>query len=71
LKDAVSDRTRLQSIAYTGQAHIRTWSPERNITSTLDAIRIGVTRARRTAGKESVASEVIPKKSAVDAQRQR
>jgi glycosyltransferase involved in cell wall biosynthesis len=71
LKDALSDRTRLQSIADTARAHIQTWSPERNIAATLDAIRIGVTRAHRTTGKEGVASEVIPKKSAVDTQRRR
>jgi glycosyltransferase involved in cell wall biosynthesis len=46
LKDATSDRTRLQSASGTALAHIQTWSPERNIAATLDAIRIGVTRAR-------------------------
>jgi len=46
LKDALNDRTRLQSIADAARAHIQTWSPERNIAATLDAIRIGVTRAR-------------------------
>jgi hypothetical protein len=29
LKDALSDRTRLQSIARAAMAHIQTWSPER------------------------------------------
>src|SRR5215472_13771229 len=49
LKDGSSDRTRLQSASGTALAHIQTWSPERNIAATLDAIRIGVTRARGSA----------------------
>jgi glycosyltransferase involved in cell wall biosynthesis len=47
LKDALADRTRLQSIARASVAHIQTWSPERNIAATLDAIRIGVTKVGR------------------------
>src|SRR5215469_1490063 len=57
LKDALNDRARLQSIANAARAHIQTWSPERNIAATLDAIRIGVTRTRRFTNKGSVASE--------------
>lgn len=71
LKDALNDRTRLQSIADAARAHIQTWSPERNIAATLDAIRIGVTRARGSTDKEQVSSQAIPKKSAVRPQRQR
>jgi len=71
LKDALSDRTRLQSIADAARAHIQTWSPERNIAATLDAIRIGVTRARGSTDKEQVSSQAIPKKSAVRPERQR
>jgi glycosyltransferase involved in cell wall biosynthesis len=47
LKDALTDRTRLQSVARAAFAHIQTWSPERNIAATLDAIRIGVTKVGR------------------------
>jgi hypothetical protein len=69
LKDALTDRTRLQSIADTARAHIQKWSPERNIVATLDAIRIGVTRARGSPDKEGVSSQPLPKKSAVHPQR--
>ncbi len=47
LKDTLTDRTRLQSVARAALAHIQTWSPERNIAATLDAIRIGVTQVGR------------------------
>jgi len=47
LKDAVTDRTRLQSVGRAALAHIQTWSPERNIAATLDAIRIGVRQVGR------------------------
>jgi glycosyltransferase involved in cell wall biosynthesis len=71
LKDALTDRTGLQSVADTALAHIQTWSPERNIAATLDAIRLGVTRVCGSTDKESVSSQAIPKKSAVHPQRQR
>jgi glycosyltransferase involved in cell wall biosynthesis len=47
LKDTLTDRTRLQSLARAAVAHIQTWSPDRNIAATLDAIRIGVTQVGR------------------------
>lgn len=71
LKNALADRRRLQSIGEAALAHIRTWSPERNIAATLDAIRIGVTRARGSTDKERVSVQARPKESAVDSQRQR
>jgi hypothetical protein len=74
LKDALTDRTRLQLVAGTALAHIphiQTWLPERNISATLDAIRIAVTRARGSTDKEGVSSQVIPKKSAARPRRQR
>src|SRR5215472_13237124 len=57
LKDALADRTRLQSVAATALAHIRSWSPEHNIAATLDAIRLGITRMRGSTDKESDSSE--------------
>ena len=65
LKDALADRTRLQFVGRTSLAHIQTWSPERNIAASLDAIRIGVSRAHGSTDKESVSSRAIPKKSAI------
>jgi glycosyltransferase involved in cell wall biosynthesis len=47
LTDVAADRARLQSVARAALAHIQTWSPERNIASTVEAIRIGVTHAGR------------------------
>jgi len=45
LTDVAADRARLQSVARAVPAHIQTWSPERNIAATVEAIRIGVTHA--------------------------
>ena len=44
LKDAFVDRSRLQLVSRSALAHIQTWSPERNIAATIDAIRIAVAR---------------------------
>lgn len=44
LENALADRARLQSIARAALAHMRTWSPQRNIAATIDAIRIAVAR---------------------------
>ncbi|HVH72955.1 MAG TPA: glycosyltransferase family 4 protein [Candidatus Dormibacteraeota bacterium] len=65
LKDALTDRTRLQAIAEAARTHIQTWSPRRNIAATLDAIRIGVTRARGSTDKGKAPSHAISKESAV------
>lgn len=50
LRGACTDRSHLRSIARTALAHIQTWSPERNIAATLDAIRTAVARAGRRSG---------------------
>src|SRR6267142_2283850 len=71
LKDALSDRARLQSIARAVVTHIQTWSPERNITATVDAIRIAVPRFRRATGEEYVPSQEVTEKSSVQPQKQR
>jgi len=47
LKDALSDRTQLQFLGRAALAHVRTWSPERNISATFDAIRTAVMRLGR------------------------
>src|SRR6266481_199821 len=71
LKNALADRTQLQSIARAAVTHIQTWSPERNITATVDAIRIAVARLRRARSEEHVPSQEETEKSSVHAQRQR
>ena len=63
LKGVLTDRTRLRSVAGRALAHIQTWSPERNVTAALDAIRISVTRARGSEDKEHVSSQERPRKS--------
>jgi glycosyltransferase involved in cell wall biosynthesis len=51
LKDALADRGHLASLGSAALAHIRTWSPERNIAATFEAIEIGVARrGRRSSG---------------------
>jgi glycosyltransferase involved in cell wall biosynthesis len=47
LKLAVMDRAHLQSVAHAAFAHIQTWSPQRNIAATMEAIRIAVGRVGR------------------------
>ena len=65
LKDALADRTGLRSVGEAALAHIQTWSPERNIAASLDAIRIGVARVHGSSDKESASSQAISKKSAI------
>lgn len=50
LKDALTDRVLLASLGRDAIAHMRTWSPERNIAATLEAIEIAVARKGRRAG---------------------
>jgi glycosyltransferase involved in cell wall biosynthesis len=50
LKDALANRAHLASLGRAELAHIRTWSPERNIAATLEAIEIGVARRGRRSG---------------------
>jgi len=50
LKDALADRARLASLRRTAIAHMKTWSPERNIAATLEAIEIAVARKGRRSG---------------------
>lgn len=47
LKNAVADRARLASLGRAAVAQMRTWSPERNIAATLEAIKIAVARKGR------------------------
>jgi glycosyltransferase involved in cell wall biosynthesis len=53
LKDALADRGLLRSLRGAAVAHMQTWSPERNIESTLDAIEIAVARKQRRSGARS------------------
>ena len=67
LKDALADRTRLASLGRAAVAQMQTWSPERNIAATLEAIEIAVARLGRrsvVAGAESSAqtSPAAPQK---------
>lgn len=50
LKDALADRARLASLGRTAISHMQTWSPERNIAATLEAIEIAVARKGRRSG---------------------
>jgi glycosyltransferase involved in cell wall biosynthesis len=50
LKDALADRARLASLGRSAIAHMQTWSPERNIAATLEAIEIAVARKGRRSG---------------------
>jgi glycosyltransferase involved in cell wall biosynthesis len=50
LREALADRVRLASLGSTAVAHMRTWSPERNIAATFEAIEIAVARRGRRSG---------------------
>lgn len=63
LKNALSDRTRLQAAARAARAHIQTWSPQANIAATVEAIRTGVSRASggpKIAQGDSAAHRAVP-----------
>ena len=49
LKSALADRELLASLGRAAVAHIQTWSPERNIAATFEAIEIAVARKGRRA----------------------
>jgi glycosyltransferase involved in cell wall biosynthesis len=50
LRDALADRVRLASLGSTAVAHMLTWSPERNIAATFEAMEIAVARRGRRPG---------------------
>jgi glycosyltransferase involved in cell wall biosynthesis len=61
LRNALSDRARLREIGQSALAHMQTWSPERNIEATVEAIRIGVSRkVQRPEQTDSSASPSKP-----------
>jgi glycosyltransferase involved in cell wall biosynthesis len=55
LKGALNVPEQLQLVARAGREHIRSWSPERNIAATVEAIRTAVTRVGR--GSAAVVSD--------------
>lgn len=44
LKDALGDRVRLRALRTAAVAHIRTWSPERNVEATVESFRVAASR---------------------------
>ncbi|HXJ06517.1 MAG TPA: glycosyltransferase family 4 protein [Candidatus Acidoferrum sp.] len=63
LKEAVVDRARLASLGRSAIAHMHSWSPERNIAATLEAIEIAANRkVRRSAAaiQDSSATDTSP-----------
>jgi glycosyltransferase involved in cell wall biosynthesis len=48
LKSAAADRARLKALAHEYNSHIRSWSPEKNISATIEAIRVAVLRVGRS-----------------------
>jgi glycosyltransferase involved in cell wall biosynthesis len=63
------DRPLLQRIRELGLAHLQTWSPQRNVAATVDAIELAAWRVR---GKKPGTNEVLagPSKSSVPSVRQ-
>lgn len=63
LKNALADHARLASLGGAAREHMRTWSPERNIATTLEAIEIAAGRKGRRAGavpRDSAAVQGTP-----------
>lgn len=63
LASALADRALLASLGRSAVAHMQTWSPERNIAATFEAIEIAVARKGRRAGAthpEASASHTAP-----------
>jgi glycosyltransferase involved in cell wall biosynthesis len=70
LNSALSDCVRLQSAVRSGFALIQTWSPERNIAATAEAIQIGVAHVRRLPAAKEKSSAATPENPATHPQRQ-
>jgi glycosyltransferase involved in cell wall biosynthesis len=60
LRSAVSDRSRLASLAAAASRRIASWSPKENIAGTIEAVRIAVSRIRREPRHTSAAHAVPP-----------
>jgi glycosyltransferase involved in cell wall biosynthesis len=69
LSTTARDRTLLQSIRQLGLAHLQTWTPQRNVSATLEAIELAVPRAQ---GKKPTGNELqtSASKSSVSSARQ-
>jgi glycosyltransferase involved in cell wall biosynthesis len=69
LSTTARDRTLLQSIRQLGLAHLQTWTPQRNVSATVDAIELAVSRVH---GKKLTTNElsVDASKSSVSSARQ-
>jgi glycosyltransferase involved in cell wall biosynthesis len=60
LKEELADRVRLAALGRAAVAHMQTWSPERNIAATLEAIEIAVARRGRRATDTRSDSSAVP-----------
>ena len=47
IRNAAADPARLKELGRAALAHIQTWSPERNIVASVEAVRIAVSRMGR------------------------
>jgi len=70
MRKNTADSARLRDLGRAGLAYVQTWSPERNIASAVEAIRIGVARTRRSPGSGEMPPTVAPENSAPPPQRQ-
>jgi glycosyltransferase involved in cell wall biosynthesis len=69
LRNAVADRARLQAVGERGVEHMRTWSPERNIEATIQAIEKAVSRKCRIMSAPEASAEPGTKSSVTSARR--
>jgi glycosyltransferase involved in cell wall biosynthesis len=68
IREAAGDRARLKDLGRTSLAYVQTWSPERNIAATFEAIRMAASRLNRNSA-EALSESDIPNSSAPASQK--
>jgi glycosyltransferase involved in cell wall biosynthesis len=71
LHDAATDRPRLQSLSRAALAHVQTWSPERTVSATVDAVCAAVGRAHPVSNPQDFLPEASAEKFPTHLQRPR
>jgi hypothetical protein len=68
IREAAGDPARLKDLGRAAFAHVQTWSPERNIAATFEAIRTATSRLNRNSA-EALSESAIPNSSAPASQK--
>jgi hypothetical protein len=68
MKQKTADPARLKDLGRAARAYIQTWSPERNVAATFEAIQIGTSRLSRNS-IEALSESAVPNSSAPASQK--